>query len=333
MRRIAIIAVVLVGIASAAWFGTARAIEGVVGDWLDTRQEEGWLAEYDSLGVGGFPRVFDLRFAGLRLADPETGIVWTLPEMALESAVFRPGHVRATWPDEQALSSSAETLTITTAAMTSELDVRPADRFALDLSETRLSGVAVTSTLGWTMQLPEGRLIMARADGQDATYDVDFAAAQLSLPEPLRGQLDPARLLPDSIETLDYRAEMRFDRPWDIRAIEDRRPQVTAIDLGEMNAVWGGLMLRLAGELEVNEAGVPEGALALRAENWREMVGLAVRAGLIPPQMAGTAEGLLEIVAGFGGDPEVIDAELRFAGGRAFLGPLPIGPAPRLTLP
>jgi hypothetical protein len=48
----------------------------------------------------------------------------------------------------------------------------------------------------------------------------------------VRAQLDPGGILPGTIETLDYSAEMRFDRPWDIRAIEERRPQITRLDLG-----------------------------------------------------------------------------------------------------
>ena len=59
---------------------------------------------------------------------------------------------------------------------------------------------------------------------------------------------------------------------------------------------------------------------------------MAVRADLLPEQMRGTIEGLLGVVAGLSGDPEVIDAELTFSDGRTFLGPLPVGPAPRLTL-
>ena len=99
-----------------------------------------------------------------------------------------------------------------------------------------------------------------------------------------------------------------------MRAIEDRRPQITALDLREVNAVWGGLILRAAGELTVDAAGLPEGVLSVRAENWREMVAMAVRADLLPEQMRGTIEGLLGVVAGLSGDPEVIDAELTFSG-------------------
>jgi hypothetical protein len=89
-------------------------------------------------------------------------------------------------------------------------------------------------------------------------------------------------------------------------------------------------VLRAAGELEVDASGIPEGDLSIRAENWRDMIDMAVNAGLLPERMRGTAEGLLDVVAGLSGDPEVIDAELGFSNGRMFLGPLPLGRAPRL---
>ena len=105
------------------------------------------------------------------------------------------------------------------------------------------------------------------------------------------------------IETLSYRADMSFDRPWDLRAVEERRPQLTAIEVREMSAIWGGLVLRVAGEFEVDADGIPDGDLTLRAENWRQMVALAVRSGVLPSQLQQTVEGILGIVAGLDGDP------------------------------
>jgi hypothetical protein len=62
------------------------------------------------------------------------------------------------------------------------------------------------------------------------------------------------------------------------------------------------------------------------------MVAMTVRAGLIPEQMQGTVEGLLGVVAGLSGDPGGHRRRPRFSNGRMFLGPLPVGPAPRLIL-
>ncbi|MCU4654899.1 DUF2125 domain-containing protein [Roseibacterium sp. SDUM158016] len=332
LRRVIVGLAVLAALASGLWFVSARGIERVVTGWLEARAAEGWLVRYEDLGVTGFPSRFRTEFTAMELADPETNWVWTLPALTLEQRAFRPDHLRATWPATQELSSPDQRLTITAATMTSELDVQPSAGFALDLSDTVLADVAVESDAGWRMTLPQGHLTMARRDGEASFYDVSFSASEFAPPAPFRTRLDPAAILPETISVLDYEAGMRFDRPWDIRAIEDRRPQITYLDLKELEAVWGGLLLRAAGTLDVDASGLPEGEIALRAENWRDMIAMAVNAGIIPERMRGTAEGLLGVVAGLSGDPEVIDAALGFSGGRMFLGPLPLGPAPRLVL-
>jgi hypothetical protein len=332
LKRLGGLVAILAILGTGAWFAWSMVTERAVTAWLDQRAAEGWFVNYADLSVTGYPRTFHTEFEALELADPDTGWLWTLPTFRLETEALRPDRIRAVWPDEQRLASPVERLTVTSSSINSVLDVRPGADFALDASETMLSDVTVTSDAGWRMALPEGHLTMTRQEGQDTRYDVAFAARDLAPPGPMRGQLDPGGVLPATIETLQYTAEMEFDRPWDLRAIEDRRPQITALDLREMNAVWGGLILRAAGDITVDSAGIPDGAFAIRAENWREMVAMTVRAGLIPEQMQGTVEGLLGVVAGLSGDPEVIDADLRFSNGRTFLGPLPVGPAPRLVL-
>ena len=323
---------VLAVLGAAAWFFWAQTTQRVVTAWLDARADEGWYVNYEAVDVTGFPTSFRTEFDTLELADPDTGWLWTLPSLTLESEALRPDRIRATWPNEQGLASPVERLSIEAAEMSTILDVQPRANFALDASETVLTDIVLVSDAGWRMALPEAQLNMIREEGEDAVYDVTFSARDLAPPRPTRQQLDPRGLLPDTIETLNYSASMAFDRPWDLRAIEDRRPQITVLDLREMNVVWGGLILRAAGDVTVDAAGVPEGAIAIRAENWREMVAMAVRAGFVPPQMQGTIEGILGVVAGLSGDPEVIDADLSFSNGSVFLGPLPIGPAPRLIL-
>jgi hypothetical protein len=331
-RRLVIAGLALALAAMVGWFAYAQVVRGVVAGWLEAREAEGWLVDYGDLSVTGFPSAFRVDFADLRLADPEAGWVWSLPSMVLEQPALRPGRTLAIWPDEQSLASPDARLTIRSTAMTSDLDLRPGEDYALDLSDTRLSEVSVQGDAGWTLALSEGRLTMARQEGAPATYDVTFSAAGLVPPMALRARLDPAAILPDAISALDYRAAMAFDRPWDLLAIEDRRPRITRLDLHEAQAAWGGLLLLASGRLDVGPDGVPEGDLAIRAENWREMVAMAVAAGIVPARFQDTAEGVLGVVAGLSGDPEVIDATLTFSNGRSFLGPLPLGPAPRLAL-
>jgi hypothetical protein len=80
----------------------------------------------------GFPTHFRTGFEALELADPDTGWLWTMPTLTLESRALDPGHIHADWPAEQGLASPEERLTIEAAEMTSELDVKPRAGFALD---------------------------------------------------------------------------------------------------------------------------------------------------------------------------------------------------------
>jgi len=332
MRRLISGLVVLAALASGWWALYAWSTGNVVAAWFADRAEDGWLANYSDVSVGGFPAQFTTRIEGLELADPDTGWVWTAPTLTLEQRVFRPDHLRAIWPSEQALASPRERLTIRSEAIRSDLDVQPAARFALDASDTELRGVEISSTEGWSMRLPEGRLTGQRVEGEDDTYDVAFRASGLVPPAPMAAALDPAGVLPEAIGEVIYTARMAFDRPWDLRAIEDRRPQITRLDLDEAAASWGAMLFRATGALDVDGQGQPDGEISVRAENWRAMVDLAVNAGALPEQLQSSVEGVLGVVAGLSGSPENIDATLAFRDGRVFLGPIPLGPAPRLVL-
>lgn len=70
----------------------------------------------------------------------------------------------------------------------------------------------------------------------------------------------------------------------------------------------------------------------MKATNWREMLELAVGAGLIPEGLAPTVERGLEVLAGMSGSPETLDAPLSFRNGYVAFGPIPLGPAPRFVL-
>lgn len=325
-------AVVVAALIAGVWALGAAAHERVVRDWLDARIAEGWLANTDDVSVAGFPARFDTRIASLDLADPDTGWVWSAPTLDFTQGLFRPDRITATWPATQTLASPFERLDITAGAMTSALDVQPTANFALDASDTALIDIAVRSTAGWTMAIPEGRLTVTRQPEAAAIYDIVFLADGFVPPEPITRRLDPTGVLPDRIAELSTRATVSFERPWDLDAIEERRPQPTRLMLEDLTASWGTVMLRAAGMLDIDAAGLPSGEMTVRAQNWREMVAMAANAGVLPPRMRGTAEALLGVVGGMSGRPEDIDATLSFSNGRVFLGPLPLGDAPRLRL-
>ncbi len=332
MKRLLIGIVVLVALGIVAWGAVSITTQTATTRWLEARQAEGWVANADNVAVSGFPLAFETRFGALELADPATGLAWTAPEFRLEQAAFRLDRLAAIWPGTQTLASPEERLTITSTEIAAELDVQPTRRFALDDMRARLRDVAIQSTADWTMSLETGTLIVTRLDGEEGRYSIELTAANLIPPDAWRDRLDPAGLLPEAMGSTLAQAVIRFDAPWDMDAIEVARPQITLIELEEVNADWGDMFFRATGVLTVREGGVPEGDLAVRAENWRAMVDLAENAGLVPERLRPTAEAMLQVLAGMNGSAENIDATLSFSNGRVFIGPLPLGPAPNLRL-
>jgi hypothetical protein len=173
---------------------------------------------------------------------------------------------------------------------------------------------------------------MIRQDGTDTTYALLFEATEVTPPEEIARLLDPAGLLPGAIPVVRTQATVTFDRPWDLSAIEEARPQPQRIDLAEARAEWGTLLLRMSGALDVDAEGRGTGEIAIRAENWPEMLAMAQRAGLITEGARRTAEGALGFLAGLSGRREDLDVTLRFNEGFVFLGPLPVGEGPRFRL-
>jgi len=330
MKRALMLLVLAVVALAGLWVAGAAMTKQLTTAWLDARATEGWLVEYDGLTTRGFPTRFTTNLRNLQLADPETGWAWSAPRFTLEQTPFRPDRITAIWPQDQTLSSPFERLEITATAITADLDVQPAADMALDAAHLIFRDLAISSSAGWATALDLGTLDVTHLG--DAAYDLVFVASDLTPTDAVATRLNPAGLLPPVMDGLRYEAQMQFTRPWDLFAIEATRPQIVRLELTELRATWGELLLRTSGSLDVDAQGIPTGELALRAENWRQMVEMAENAGVLPGPMRGTLEGMLGILAGLSGRDTDIDATLGFANGRVFLGPLPLGPAPRLTL-
>lgn len=337
MKRIFIGIVGAGALGAVAWGGGALVSERAATRWLDDRAAEGWVAEVSDVSVRGFPLRFVTALRDLELADPDTGLAWSVASLEFRQDVFRLDRIEARWPAAQIIASPSERWTLSDPGgqgllLHAALDVQPANRFALDHALADTGALRITSSAGWQTQWEQGNLILQRAPGTELTYDVIALATEMAPPEAWRTRLDPAGVLPATMDRADLRVTATFDAPWDMDAIEVARPQVTALRIDEVGLRWGDMLFRATGTLDVTAGGVPEGDLAVRAENWRAMVDLASNAGLVPARLRGTAEAMLEVLAGLSGSPENIDATLTFSNGRMFLGPLPIGPAPSLRL-
>jgi hypothetical protein len=301
--------------------------------WLEARRAAGWQADWGEVRVRGFPNRVDRTITDLALADPRTGWAWEAPFLQILGLSYGRNHLIVVWPPEQSLATPRQKIAVTGERLRASLRFRPGP--ARDLAEATavLSGLALGSDAGWRVETEETRLALRPTAGRAGAWDLGLEALGLRPPARLARVLAEEGLAPERLETLSADLSVTLDRPLDRRALEERRPQPVAVEIRRIRAVWGRLDLQVAGDLVADSAGLAEGEIVVKARNWREILALAVSAGLVPERLAGPLEGALEVVSGLAGRPETLDVPVRFRGGRALVGPVPVGPAPALRLP
>lgn len=325
-------------IAAAAWSGYwyvgATSLESAFSNWFEERRAEGWVADYTSLKVQGYPNRLDTVATGLALADPGTGLAWEAPQFEINALSYQPNHVIAVWPGQQLLATPQEKYHLSSDDMRASLVIAPdttlqVERTALTAESLEIRPASGKgSTALQSLRLAAEHVPMADA----ATYRLGLAAEGFLPSLGWRDLVDPNGTLPDRFDALSADLTVEFDKPWDRSAIEIARPQPQMIHLRLAEARWGRLELQAAGEVSVDSAGQPTGEITIKARNWREILELAVNAGAIPPGLAGTLRDGLSLISGMAGNPKTLDIPLGLRGGRIMLGPVPIGPAPVLRL-
>jgi len=324
----------LLPLLAAAWFGYWAAatwsLRGAIDGWLEARQAEGWQAK-TGFETAGFPGTISVGLTDLALADPETGLAVRADRIDLAA--------RALWPADVTVALPLTPITLATpqgrGALVMQDGLMSLDTYsgtALELAQLGWTGAA------WSVDGPAGALVQADAlvltlthvDG--ATYDLRAEAPGFAPGVALREDLRIPAAWPAAFDIAEAQARVTFDRPWDRRALEDRRPQPTRIDVEVAEARWGDLRLRFAAALDVDGRGVPTGTVNLRADNWPVMLDLAQAAGVLDARARPQVEGVLARLAGLGGSPDALDVQLNFAAGLVAVGFIPVGPAPRLRL-
>lgn len=325
-----IVIVLVVSLAWMIWWVTGQtAYERGLSSWIEQRRGEGWAADVGSLVTGGFPNRFDTTLTDLRLADPDTGVAWSVPALHFLSLAYKPHQVIAVVPEAHRFSTPLGAFDISHEDARASLFLKPETALGLDQAILVLSGLEVDAEAGWDTSLVSGRFAAESVPATLNTYRLGAEIEGLTPSAPLRRLLDPARVLPDTVETLRLDATAAFDRPWDRFAVEDARPQPTRIDLTDLSARWGTAMFRATGELDVTEDGFPEGEITIRAEEWRKILDMAVASGVLPENAVGPLERGLELMSG---PRDTLDATLGFRGGFVRLGIIPIAPAPRILI-
>ncbi len=291
---------------------------------IEELRRDGWVVEHSELNTVGFPNRFDTTIAELHLANPKTAMSWTVPFVQILSLAYKPHQVIAVLPKAHEFKTKFETLTITHEDARASVFMKPNTKLALDEARLVIDTLGVSSTRGWQVSLDEARLAAESLSPENDQYRIGAELLAMVAPPDLRRLLDPSGVLSERIENVRLDAELVFDRPLDRTSIETGEPRVTAVDLANLSIRWDDVALRADGKLTIDTDGMPEGAIALHAEEWRKVLEIAIAAGLVKPDAVGSLEGGLELLSG---GTNTLETELQFTNGLVWLGLIPLGPA------
>ncbi len=309
------------------WFLIASRKEDALRQWLAERAAAGWVAEAEAIEVAGFPYRVDTTVRGLMLANPDAGWAWSTPEVQFLTLAYQPQHLIVIWPAEQTLATPLGSTTLRAATLRASVKVDPLRDLALETAIVEIADLVLIGAEDWQIGLDAAQVALRRSTAPGAepfTHDFALSGNGLALPGGIPAGFDPV------VQTLALEGTARLDRAIDRTAVETDLPRVRALDLADATFAWGALDLRGKGQLVADEQGRAEGSFDLRARNWRAMLEAAERSGAISGGTAGALRAGLGLMAGLGGNPDSLEATLDLRGGRVFLGPVPIGPAPRL---
>lgn len=331
MKRLGWLVIVFAVAWGGWWTANSMVTDRVLRSWIEDRRAEGWAADVGEISTTGFPMQMATTLQDLRLADPATGLAWQTPDVTLTRPVFGPTDITVSLPPQHVLSSPFTRLTITSQASTARLSVAPTPNLTVWDSQIALANFTVASTQGWSSHI--GRADITTTQGEAPLSHVIRAdLAEVAPGGPILQLLDPANLLPESMQSMRIDATATFDKAWDITALENRRPQPRAIDLHTVDMQWGDIALRVAGQLVVDENGVPDGDIAVQIVNWEALLALLQSNGVLPQQINTFALRAVESLAQASGRPDTLDATLTLSGGFVRFGVIPLGPAPRLVI-
>lgn len=319
---LAIVVVLMTGWSGWWWFAAGMAERGAR-DWLAAHQAAGWQVNHQALAVRGFPNRIDLSLTGLALETPDRRWGWSAPFLQILSLSYKPWHLVVAFDHQQRITTPDEVFTLTAERMQASVVLVPGGDLALDRVQLVAEGV--------------------RRDGLRPLTVATFAAAAHPAVDRRHGWrigLEGSGIAPDPAVmqrlpagVLDAAgAHARLDAVVTLDAALDRHlgpvsPSILGVQLREARAEWGPIRLYLSGTLEPDRHGLATGRLELRIEGAATLLDLAVASGMITPEQRPLWDQATGAVAR---PDQPLQLVLNLVNGLVMLGPLVLGPAPRL---
>ncbi len=192
----------------------------------------------------------------------------------------------------------------------------------------------------WQVRAADGDIVsaddlvvsMTQDEVSSETFQFDVNATKLTPGILVRTLFALPIEWPMAFDAFTADLSVTFDTPWDRKALIENRPQPRAIFIRNADASWGVARMSATGELTIDQSGIPTGDISIVVANWREIIKVAEASGALPSAQRGQVEIMLSAVANLGGGRDDLDLNLSFQNGDMSLGPIRLGPVPRLIL-
>ncbi len=312
--------VILVAGLATLWGGYWFVGRGILRDQIATAvvaaEAEGWRIAWDDLGIGGFPNRFDTNVTEPDVTAPDGALRWHAPFLQVLALSYRPNEIIAVAPHQMTFEGPWGSVVVTST------DLRASGTVSLSASPDPRRGTLVGEAVGidggaWRLDMARAQLAARRAASPEG-WDVALDLSEIRPGGALAAALNPAGGSPESVDTLDVDATLV--------------PEGAAysLNLRRADLVWGALELDADGAIEVDVDGVPEGALSIELRGTEAALALLRGWGLVSEAQLPLLEAGL---AGMAEDDGAMRFDLTFANGQMRMGPIPLGPAPRLPPP
>ena len=332
MRLLLVIVISLGAAWGSFWVWGARALEqGVVRGLADLSAGD-MTAEYDALAVRGFPNRFDLTLERPRLRSETLRFAWQAPFFQTLALSYRPNSVIAVWPHDQTLELGQNRFTLRSRDLRASVTLGVAANLPLDHMVLVGQELALVADNGGQADLANMRFATRPGLAAVNSHDIGFEIADLRFDRALRAQLGLPFDWAGGVDRLRVDATLVFDAPLDRFVMAGtRNAEIQAITLREASLRLGDVDFSANGALTVLSDGGLDGTLTLAARPWQSGRDLIVALGLVGPKDAAQFSRMMEVMAGLSPDPSAIELPLRLKDGVIRLGPLVLGPAPRLA--
>jgi hypothetical protein len=330
MKRLTYFVVILALIYGSYWVAGSYAVENAAQAQLKKLQNDGWDVDYSSLKTRGFPSRFDTTATDISIETPDRAFKYEAAMVQTLALSYQPNRMIIAFPPTQTVSLNGLPITVTSEALRASAGVAANTALSLDTITAEAAHLAISIAPDRQISLSNLLIALREAGTLPYTYDTYASVTDIALPSSLMSQINPTSGLPTIIEAAIFDASLTLDRPLDRHTVHDwsREPaQLRGVTLRSLALTWGAFLISGDGAFTVDAAGTPDGTITIIFNDWKGMLAAAQSAGMIPDQYKFMAQSIGQTLSQ---GEEALVLPITVQNGNLSIGPLPLGPSPKL---